>query len=81
MHPQKFGLHHHSRCPRSPKTGRSEGAEETSSRALALDNHQILLLSLELVHLNRLEEVVCGVGQNLGERRPEAAGEVSNRHA
>ena len=52
------------RRPGTTQTGCGERAEVSSVGADRLDDHQVLVRSLDLVDLHRLEQVVGGVAQN-----------------
>jgi hypothetical protein len=69
------------RRPCAAEAGRRERAEETAVRTLSLDDHQVLVLALDGVHLNGLEQVARRVRHDDRAGRAEAAGEVADRHA
>lgn len=70
------GLH----GPCSTQTACREGAEVSSSRANCLDDHEVLLLALDLVHLHSFEKIVGGVAKNLRCLAAKAGREVANGH-
>jgi hypothetical protein len=69
------------RSPRTAEGGGGEGTEVTTVGTLGLDDHEVLVLTLEGVDLDSLEEVVGSVAHDDGGGRAEAAGEVADGHA
>ncbi|KAI6753930.1 hypothetical protein HG530_013106 [Fusarium avenaceum] len=60
---------------------RRKRTEKPSIFTLGLNKHQVFVLSLDGINLNGLEEVIFGILEdNLG-TRPEATGEIVDRHA
>ena len=69
------------RRPRTAQAGGRERAEVAPVRAHRLDDHQVLVLALDLVDLDRLEQVGRRVAHDRRVVRAEAAREVPDRHA
>lgn len=59
----------------------SERTEVAAVLAYSLNEHEVLVLSLDRVDLDSLEEVILGVAQDDLRAGAEAAGEVANGHA
>lgn len=67
--------------PRSAETGSRERAEVAAIGADSLDDHEVLLLALDGVHLDSLEEVVGRVAHNNRRGGAKVTREVSDGHA
>lgn len=67
--------------PCAIQAGSSEGSEETTIGALSLDEHQILVLTLDSIDLDGFEQVLGSVAHDDGRGGAEVAGEVTDGHA
>jgi hypothetical protein len=74
------GLRASLNSPGAAKRRSSVRAEEAALGTLGLDDHKVLVQSLEGVDLHGLEDVVHGIADNRGSLG-EVAGEVAQRHA
>ena len=68
------------RSPATTEVGGGEGAEVATAGTLGLNNHEVLVLTLEGVDLDGLEQVVGGVAHDNGGSSSEVAGERANGH-
>jgi hypothetical protein len=68
------------RSPRTSEAGRGEGLEVSPVAPDALDEHEVLVRSLDRVDFYRLEQVVCAHAHDGRVRAAEIAREVSDRH-
>jgi hypothetical protein len=67
--------------PVATQTCRGEGPEVSSVVANRLDNHEVLLLALERVHLHRFEQVVGAIAHHGNVVGSKTTREVADRHA
>lgn len=67
--------------PLAIQTACSERAEVSSIRSDGFDNHEILLLAGDSVHLHRLEQIISVSAQDFSRFGSEIRWEVTNWHA